>query len=50
MLWQRTADCEMPSSASAGSTISTLPKGFGILFESIPLDTRAAIAALVAKQ
>ena len=50
VLWQRTADCELPSSPTAGAVISTLPKGFGILFESIPLDTRAAIAALVAKQ
>jgi hypothetical protein len=46
VLWQRTGDCELP--AEGGST--TLPKGFGVLFESIPLETRAAIAALVAKQ
>ena len=50
VLWQRTADCELPTSTTIGSQTSTLPKGFGILFESIPLDTRAAIAALVAKQ
>ncbi len=46
VLWQRTDDCELPSE---GSTV-TLPKGFGVLFESIPLETRAQIAALVAKQ
>ena len=28
----------------------TLPKGFGVLFESIPLETRSQIANLVAKQ
>ncbi len=46
VLWQRTSDCELP--ADGGNT--TLPKGFGVLFESIPLETRAAIAAMVAKQ
>jgi hypothetical protein len=46
VLWQRTADCELPS--ETGSTV--LPKGFGVLFESIPLETRAAIAAFVARQ
>jgi len=50
VLWQRTGDCELPTSTTIGAPVSTLPKGFGILFESIPLDTRAAIAALVAKQ
>lgn len=47
VLWQRTGDCELPS---GGGDNTTLPKGFGVLFESIPLETRAAIAALVAKQ
>jgi hypothetical protein len=46
VLWQRTADCELPTATGAAS----LPKGFGVLFESIPLETRAAIAALVARQ
>lgn len=46
VLWQRTNDCDLPS--EVGTT--TLPKGFGVLFESIPLETRAAIATLVAKQ
>lgn len=45
VLWQRTDDCQLP--AEGGSV--ALPKGFGVLFESIPLDARAAIAALVAK-
>lgn len=46
VLWQRTNDCELPT--DQGTT--TLPKGFGVLFESIPLEVRSAIAALVAKQ
>jgi hypothetical protein len=48
VLWQRTSDCELPPQDGNGATV--LPKGFGVLFESIPLETRAAIAALVAKQ
>ncbi len=43
VLWQRTEDCEVPGATGA------LPKGFGVLFEAIPLDTRSAIAALVAR-
>ena len=46
VLWQRADDCELPSE----NGMVTLPKGFGVLFESIPLETRAAIATLVAKQ
>lgn len=46
VLWQRTDDCELPGQ---GGNV-TLPKGFGVLFESIPLETRAQIATLVAKQ
>lgn len=46
VLWQREGDCELPG--ENGNV--TLPKGFGVLFESIPLETRAQIAALVAKQ
>jgi hypothetical protein len=45
VLWQRSEDCQLPT--SAGSV--TLPKGFGVLFESIPLEIRSAIAALVAR-
>lgn len=45
VLWQRMDDCELPG--QHGST--ALPKGFGVLFEAIPMETRAAIAALVAK-
>ena len=45
VLWQRTDDCELPGTDQT----TTLPKGFGLLFESIPLETRAAIAALVTK-
>ena len=47
VLWQRTADCELPGEGGASSV---LPKGFGVLFESIPLETRAAIAAFVGRQ
>ncbi len=47
VLWQRTADCELPGE---GGAPSVLPKGFGVLFESIPLETRAAIAAFVGRQ
>ncbi|MBA3459075.1 MAG: PilZ domain-containing protein [Deltaproteobacteria bacterium] len=46
VLWQRTDDCELPSEHG----MVTLPKGIGVMFESIPLETRAAIATLVAKQ
>ena len=44
VLWQRADDCELPGESGP----ITLPKGFGILFESIPLETRAQIASLVA--
>lgn len=44
VLWQRAADCEVPG----GSGPITLPKGFGILFEAIPMETRNQIAVLVA--
>lgn len=40
VLWQRTEDCELPS--DQGNVL--LPKGFGVLFESVPLETRALIA------
>lgn len=43
VLWQRLGDCEVPG--SDGSTV--LPKGFGVLFEAIPMETRTAIATLV---
>jgi PilZ domain len=43
VLWQRMDDCEVPG--AQGST--SLPKGFGVLFEAIPMETRAAIANLV---
>ncbi|HEX5062570.1 MAG TPA: PilZ domain-containing protein [Kofleriaceae bacterium] len=44
VLWQRMDDCEVPS--AQGSSTS-LPKGFGVLFEAIPMETRSAIANLV---
>jgi hypothetical protein len=57
VLWQRAEDCELP--AQTGQTgpaappgqagMITLPKGFGVLFESIPLEIRSAIAALVSR-
>lgn len=46
VLWLRTDDCQLPGEEST----TVLPKGFGVLFESIPLETRAAIAAFVARQ
>lgn len=46
VLWQRADDCELPSE----NGLVTLPKGIGVLFESIPLETRAQIASLVARQ
>jgi hypothetical protein len=46
VLWQRAEDCDLPGEHGT----VTLPKGFGVLFESIPLETRAQIAGLVAKQ
>ena len=46
VLWQRAAECELPTPGG----LITLPKGFGVLFESIPLEIRSAIAALVARQ
>ena len=45
VLWQRAADCELPTTQGT----MTLPKGFGVLFESIPLEIRTAIANLVAR-
>lgn len=45
VLWQRTADCELPTV----NGMVALPNGFGVLFESIPLDVRSAIAGLVAR-
>jgi len=45
VLWQRSEECQLPT--AAGSV--TLPRGFGVLFESIPLEIRSAIATLVAR-
>ena len=45
VLWQRMDDCEVPNADAS----STLPKGFGVLFEAIPMETRTAIAALVSR-
>lgn len=43
VLWQRMDDCEVPGPNAAAS----LPRGFGVLFEAIPMETRTAIATLV---
>ena len=43
VLWQRMDDCEVPGAQGA----TQLPKGFGVLFEAIPMETRSAIANLV---
>ena len=45
VLWQRMDDCEVPNADAS----SMLPKGFGVLFEAIPMETRTAIAALVSR-
>jgi len=45
VLWRRTGDCIIPT--ADGSELE-LPKGFGVLFEAIPLDARAAIHKVVA--
>lgn len=44
VLWRRDSDCEV--SAPSGEHI-VLPRGIGVLFESIPLDSRIAIARVV---
>lgn len=43
-LWRRRDDCEIPR---ADGTSFLLPKGFGVLFEAVPLDARLAIHKLV---
>ncbi|HET9993734.1 MAG TPA: PilZ domain-containing protein [Kofleriaceae bacterium] len=45
VLWQRMDDCEVPNADAS----AILPKGFGVLFEAIPMETRTAIAALVSR-
>ena len=45
VLWQRMDDCDLPGNNGSAA----LPKGFGVLFEAIPMETRSAIAALVAR-
>lgn len=44
VLWRRDSDCEV--SAPSGEQV-VLPRGIGVLFESIPLDARVAIARVV---
>jgi hypothetical protein len=46
VLWQRTSDCQIPDPSGA---MVTLPSGFGVLFESISLEARRAIAALAVR-
>ena len=46
VLWRRDADCEV--TAASGEHV-VLPRGIGVLFESIPLDVRIAIAKAVEK-
>ena len=43
-LWRRESDCEIPR---ADGATALLPRGFGVLFEAIPLDARVAIHRLV---
>jgi len=46
VMWRRDADCE--AAAADGSPI-ILPRGIGVLFESVPLDVRVAIAKATAR-
>lgn len=43
-LWRREHDTEVPD---ASGSMVILPKGFGVLFEAIPLDARIAINKFV---
>ena len=43
-LWRRTEDCEIPRE---GAEPVHMPRGFGVLFEAIPLDARLAIHKMV---
>ena len=43
-LWRRVEDCEIPRKEGDPAR---LPRGFGILFEAIPLDARIAIHKMV---
>jgi hypothetical protein len=43
VLWRRDADCEIPG---PNGELVPLARGFGILFEAIPLEIRQAIALL----
>ena len=47
VLWRRTEDCEIPREDGEPAL---LPRGFGVLFEAIPLDARLAIHKLVARR
>jgi len=42
-LWRRNSDCEVPRDSGP----ATLPQGFGVLFEAIPIDARITIHKLV---
>jgi len=44
VMWSRTGDTEV---VAADGTPVTLPRGIGVLFESVPLDVRIAIARAV---
>lgn len=43
-LWRRSEDCEIPCENAAPIALA---KGFGVLFEAIPLDARLAIHRMV---
>ena len=46
VLWRRSADCQVPT---ADGSLVSLPQGFGVLFEAIPLEARNIIAHMVAR-
>ena len=43
VMWRRDEDCQVPG--PTGELVK-LPRGFGILFEAVPLETRIAISQL----
>jgi hypothetical protein len=43
-LWRRSEDCEIPLESGQ---LAHMPRGFGVLFEAIPLEARLAIHKMV---
>jgi hypothetical protein len=49
VLWRRREDAEIPAQNGGAGKLMRLPAGFGVLFEAIALDARAAIARAVSE-